>query len=332
MQNFGPKNTPRLWFSQRIAQPQFLNLRRGVFLLILLFSSAAYAQSKQSQDQINQPTVFPTNAPPVFIPEVGFWDRVGKNLHGGYSVSYMGPRIAGVYNETYNIYLEDASPVQLFHGVQLSYKVNPDLEIGIKDSAVQNLADGIVSKTGLVYQRDFIIYDPSVFFDLPNLIQVPGWFVSNNVSFSLSVTEASNNIGKITMIDWFQSWSLNTNGSPWSFAINLELIPKFYTEPKPLGFNNRQTLFFSVGHFLSYRLAPEFAIQTSTSFDWDHRAPDPQGAMHFGSNLPDTFKLSCVYTPQTSGVFLSFGAYFQSLIINPSTETSIVGADFAISF
>lgn len=108
--------------------------------------------------------------------------------------------------------------------------------------------------------------------------------------------------------------------------------PLFYTDPMPAGFYDRQTLYLSFTPFASYRISPELSMGVATKFDIEHRSPDPDGALHFGSALDDTLKLSATLSPQVAPLFLSIGGFYQMLIWNPSIDTSILGANFSISF
>lgn len=265
--------------------------------------------------------------------QVSDWDLIQKNLHGSYFVSLMGPRLLGNSNETYNIFLADVAPVQLFHSFTLSYKVNADLQIGINQTGVQNLYNNVVGLTGLRYDQTTTWFDPSINFGMPNLFKTENWSIFTSFSFSLAITSASQEIGRITTLEWNQSFSaIHEKPSPWSYGFNYSLRPQFYTEPKPSNYPDRQVLTASVGHQLGYRVSPVFALNTTSTFDVEHRAPDPQGASHFGSNLEDRARISCSITPQLERGMISLGGYFQFLVFKPQPETSIIGADFSIGF
>ena len=261
------------------------------------------------------------------------WQDFFKNLHGSYGLSFMGPRIAGSGNETYNIFIPDVAPVQLSHTWQLGFQLNPNVQLGFSVNSIQNIADNVVGKTGANRGRSFETYDPEIYINLPNLIHVSGWNVFTSAKMSVPLTETSKNNGKITQITLDQNWNIDNNGSDWTFGVSAELQPIFFTDPIPTHLSYRKTLYASIGHLISYRISPLVNIQSTSTFDFDHRAPDPLGAFHFTSNLDDTSKLSIYINPAISNsLFISVGGYFQFLVWSPTLETSILGLDFNISF
>lgn len=350
--------TPRSWPSH-LFSCQF----SGVFILGLSLTLGAYAAPVNTKkpkptptpieqdfivdhDPASTPTPSPTPAMnytqlprdknlPIdtvaFKPPIGEtdWKEFFRNVHGSYGLSFMGPRIAGSGNETYNIYIPDVAPVQLSHTWQLGAQVNPNLQLGFSVNSIQNIADNVTGKTGVVRGRTFETYDPEIYANLPNLVQVPGWFVFSSAKISIPLTEASKNSGKITQITLDQSWTFQKPGSDWSFGAAFEVQPIFYTDPMPPSFSYRKTLYVAAGHLISYRISPTVNVQSTSNLDFDYRSPAPK----FTSNLDDTSRLAIYLSPAISkSIFLSLGGYFQFLLWNPATETSIIGLDFSISF
>lgn len=319
---------------------------KGVFLLISLacveqvHAQGAFVVSARTREAIDQlsreNTQLNRNNPTRYEKKEDSkeseWAVFRKNIHGGYSVSIMGPRMLGNSNETYNVFLQDVAPVQLFHAFNLSYTVSEDLTIGASQTGVQNLYDNVVGLTGNTYLAETTWFDPTIFFNLPNLISVPGFNVFTSASFSLSVTRASQEIGRITTIELSQGWTVDNAPSPWTYGFNWTIRPQFYTDPIPAGFTDRQTFSGSAGHQLGYRVSPVFALNSTSTFDFEHRDPDPKGSGHFGSNLEDRARISCSITPQLASGRISFGGYFQFLIFKAQPETSIIGGDFSIGF
>ena len=305
-------------------------------LLGLLLTNLSRAQTTApdiSVTQLPRDKTSPIDTTP-FNPPIGEtdWKEFFRNVHGSYGVSFMGPRIAGSGNETYNIYIPDVAPVQLSHTWQLGAQVNPNLQLGFSLNSIQNISDNVVGKTGIVRGRTFETYDPEIYANLPNLIHVSGWNVFTSAKMSIPVTQASKDNGKITQITLDQNWSIASE-SDWTFGFSAELQPIFYTDPMPPNFTYRKTLYASIGHLISYRISPILNIQSTSTLDIDHRAPDPQGAFHFTSNLDDTSRLSLYLSPTISNsIFISVGGFFQFLLWNPTMETSIIGLDFTLSF
>ncbi len=298
-------------------------------ILILSFSFAATDAWAQAQRGSNPPDMnLQTFRPRGTIPSIG---EILKNFHGSYAVSYMGPRINGSPDETYNVFIPDVAPVQLFHSLKLGYQATPNLQIGVGADVVQNMVNGVMGTTGFVRNRTSEWYDPYLYFDLPNLIQVDGWFVFTSASFSLPVGPASLASAKITSMILQQSWNLNTS-SPFSFGFGWFLNPQFYNDPLPQGFTDRQTLFLSFGPNLGFALSKTISIRASASFNVEHRSPNPNGLFHLGEALPDTARGSLSWSPDISPLFVSFGGYVQSVLWSPSFDTSIVGANFSIGF
>jgi hypothetical protein len=296
--------------------------------LVLLFSGGrAWAQAQQDLPKPNQNVNL--YRPPGEIPA---FSDILKNIHASYAVSFMGPRLEGSSGETYNIYLPDVSSIQLYHSLRVGYQVTSSLQMGIGSDIVNNLKDGTVATTGKAYHHSFEWYDPYLYFNFPDLIRVPGWWVFTSASFSLPVTTPSQNAAKITNLVISQSWSINNFPSPWRYGFRLYLNPQFYTDPMPTGYIDRQTLYFSFGHFWGYQFNPAFSVTTSSHFDLEHRSPASNGFFSLGSSLPDFIQLSASFTPNLQPAFLSCSVYLQSLIWNPSMGTSIMGAQFSIGF
>ncbi|MBU6153944.1 MAG: hypothetical protein KGP28_06540 [Bdellovibrionales bacterium] len=298
-------------------------------ILILSFSFAATDAWAQAQRGSNPPDMnLQTFRPRGTIPSIG---EILKNFHGSYAVSYMGPRINGSPEETYNVFIPDVAPVQLFHSLKLGYQATENLQIGVGADIVQNMVNGVMGSTGIIRGRTSEWYDPYLYFDLPNLIQVDGWFVFTSASFSLPVGPASLASAKITSMILQQSWNLNTS-SPFSFGFGWFLNPQFYNDPIPQGFTDRQTLFLSFGPNLGFALSKTISIRASASFNVEHRSPNPNGLFHLSEALPDTARGSLSWSPDISPLFVSFGGYVQSVLWSPSFDTSIVGANFSIGF
>ena len=337
---FGQTKSSRRCVSQKISkqrrEPYFIAILSLILSGLLPTASVfAQTQTRELNDQTDRDVSLPPQPIYDYQPkrpntDFSFSDFL-KNLHGSYSVSLMGPRLIGNSNETYNIYLPDVAPMQLYHSAQLGYQVSNDLQIGVSISAPQNIVDNVRGRIG-TYGTSFELYDPNIYFNMPNLVQVPGWWVSTTGSFSLSLSQASQDIGRITSIIIQQSWSVKTWPSPWGYGFNLYFNPQFYTEPMPKGFYDRQTLSASWGPFASYRVSPEFVLAATTTLDVEHRSPDSQGFLHLGDNLEDRAKLSAAIQPNIFPMFLTIRGYFQFLLWKPASDTSIIGADFAIGF
>ena len=314
-------------------------LHRFLFLILFVASAANSEPSPPSDTYVDYTKLQREKNSPINTSRFEHpddktdWKEFFNNVHGSYGLSFMGPRIAGSGNETYNIYIPDVAPVQLSHTWQLGVQVNPDLQLGISQFAIQNVSDHVVGTTGTIRGRSFEMYDPEIYANFPNLIQVPGWFVFTSAKFSVPITKASQDKLKITQITIDQSWTTSNPASNWSFGVSAELQPIFYADPRPASVQNRKTLYASIGHLISYRISPSVNIQSTSTIDLDHRSPDPMGPFNLTSNLDDTSRLSLYLNPQWSNsFFVSLGGYFQFLLWKPGMETSILGMDFTISF
>ena len=333
---FGRNQNPRCCHSQVSKQQRGICALALTMLFVASSTSFSAEVSKEGADQTDRTNstktplnynflTWPKNEPYTFSDFL-------KNLHGLYEVTLMGPRLTGASNETYNRYIPDVAPIQLYHTVELGYQVNPDFEISIKEHIVQNLADGVVGNDGTVRNHSFEYYDPEIFFKLPHLVKVEGWSVYTSFAFSLVLSQASQDIGRITALTFKQDWYANTFPSPWTYGFSLFLNPQFYADPKPEGYTDRQTLYGSFGHNFGYRISPSFALNTTTEFDFEHRSPDSQGFLHLGSALEDTFRITASVTPNVFPLFMSVSGYYQFLIWNPSIDTSIIGAGLSVGF
>jgi hypothetical protein len=296
-------------------------------LAIFLFYS--WTSEAQPERELNLPDLNSgVRGAPQTLPPLG---EILGNIHGVYGVTFMGPRMNGSNRETYNIYLPDVSSVQAFHSLQVGYEISDQLQVGVGESIAQNLTEGVPGTTGIIHHRSFDWYDPYVYLTLPKWIQVPGWSVFTTGSLSLPLTDASDSALKITSITFSQSWTLKTRSS-WRFGMNFFLNPQFYSDPLPDGFQNRQTLYVSLGPTLGYALTPVCLVGINSHFTVEHRSPDPNGFFHLESSIPDTAQALVTLAPKWGPLFLSLTAYYQSLIWNPSPDTSIVGASFSSGF
>lgn len=320
-----------------------MHLRLLLIIALTIFvenQASAQIQSVEIRDQTPRDTNQPIKNSQVFNPPGVIPDLSDllKNIHGSYGVSYMGPRFSGSSDETYNIYLPDVSSVQLYHTAQLGYQISSDLQIGVNEAIVENLVDNVRGLTGNVYNKSFEWYDPNIYFNLPHLITVPGWSVFTSASFSLPLTTISQDQKKITEFIIQQSWTVKTWPSPWGYGFHLYFNPQFYSDPPPDNINagepplSRQTLSFSFGHNLNYRVSPLFSVGTSSNFYVEHRSPDPKGFLHLGEGLPDYFQFIATVTPNVYPLFMSFGGYIQFLTFAPAWATTIIGGSFRIGF
>lgn len=307
-------------------------------IVIGLDSDFAWAQvpieNRESSDQTirnrSQPggTQFKFRPPP----RPSLWKTLFGNMHGSYSVSLMGPRAAGAGNSTFNIFIPDIAPIQLYHSASVYFQVTPDFNFGFGMDAIQNISDGVAGQSGFVRNRSFVLFDPYVTFSFPNLVQVPGWSVFTSANFSLAVTQASIDIGRITSINLNQNWRVLTFPSDWTYGFDINLNPQFYTQPFPTGFQFRQTFYASIGHYLGYRISPQVQLANTTTFDINHREPLESGAFQFSPALFDRMRFALTVNPSIAPLNMSIGTYFQFLIWNPAFDTSIFGLDFSIGF
>jgi hypothetical protein len=327
---FGRQDRPPRRQAQKIRLRDAL-LYAGLFMGPMILPSQAQT-SRETVDQTTRNRSQPGGTYHEYTPEPSLWKRLTENMHGGYSVTLMGPRPIGNSNETYNIFVPDVAPIQLYHSTSIYFQVSPDLTFGFGVDAVQNLANNVVGNTGIIRGSNFTLYDPTLNFTFPNLIQVPGWTVFTSASMSLVLTEASMNIGRVTSINLNQNWRVFNYPSDWSYGFDVNINPQFYTEPFPAGFSFRKTFYMSMGHFLSYRISPQVSITNTTTFDFDHRTPTETGVFAFSPALDDRMRFSLWVNPNVFPMFLSFGGYFQFLIWNPRVDTSIFGLDFSVGF
>ncbi|MBS1960238.1 MAG: hypothetical protein JST80_12245 [Bdellovibrionales bacterium] len=306
----------------------------GVTFLLSTTPTQAQTTTTTNREGVDQAQ---RNPPPQiiheFTPEPSFWKRLFDNMHGSYTVTLMGPRFIGNSNETYNIYVPDVSPIQLYHSTSLFFQVSPDMTVGFGVDAVQNIANNVVGQTGITRGQDFTLYDPTINFTFPNLVKVPGWKVFSSASFSLSLTEYSNSIGRVTSVNINQNWRVDNYPSDWNYGFDVNLNPQFFTEPFPVTLTYRKTFYASIGHYISYAVSPSVRIYNSTTFDMEHRYPNGTGGFFdFYGGLDDRLKFGMSISPNIYPTFLTVGGYIQALFWNPQLDTTIIGFDFSIGF
>lgn len=347
---FGQKPIPRRRHSQL-----FSRRRRGVCswvawvaLLVALVcgwlgrapeamaqTTTTTAVSREAVDQSRSNRSQPDQTQFDFNPEPGFWKRLFENLHASYGVTLMGPRFLGASNETYNLYVPDVAPIQLYHSASVSFQVTPDFRVGFGLDIVQDIADDVVGETGIRRGQKLTIYDPTVNFSFPNPFQIPGWWVSNSASFSLSVTDYSMNLGRVTQLNYWSNWRINTYPSPWGYGFDINLNPQFYTQPFPdpsTGIFFRKTFYASIGSTLSYQVSPVVSLVHTTTFDFAHYEGRDTGFFNFNSDLADRTRFSIIVSPNVYPMYLSISGYIQALIFDLRPETTITGLGLNISF
>lgn len=302
--------------------------------MLVASSSSALAQTTNSRETVDQTQ---RNPPKTilheFTPEVSFWKRMFDNMHGSYSVTLMGPRFIGNSNETYNIYVPDVAPIQLYHSTSVYFQVSPDMTVGFGVDAVQNIANNVTGQTGIVRGQNFTLYDPTINFTFPNLFKVNGWNVFTSGSFSLSLTDYGISLGRVSSVILNQSWRVNNYPSDWNYGFDLSVNPVFYTEPFPQGFTYRKTFYTSIGHYISYQVSPSVRVYNSSTFDMEHRYPNGTGGFFdFYGGLDDRIRFGMSVTPNIYPTFMTIGGYIQALFWNPQYETTILGFDFSIGF
>lgn len=253
-------------------------------------------------------------------------------MHGSYGVTLMGPRFVGASNETYNLYIPDVAPIQLYHSGSIYFQVNPTFTAGFGVDAVQNIADGVVGQDGIMRGQSFQFYDPTINFSFPNPYKIPGWFITNNGSFSLAVTQPSIDIGRVTQLNYWSNWRVENYPSPWSFGFDFNINPQFYTQPMPEGFSFRKTFYMSVGTYLSYQVSPVVTLSNTTTFDFAHYEGRDEGFFSFSSDLADRSRFNIIVSPSVYPLYLSFTGYIQVLIWDLRPETTITGLGLNISF
>ena len=253
-----------------------------------------------------------------------------RDLHGSYSASFMGPRINGTPEETYNAYLPDISSIQLFHSARVGWQVNRGLQLGVGEDLVQNLRDGVIGDTGIIHHRSEDLYDPYLYAEFPDTFAIPGWWITTAATLSLPLTRISRDSSRITSLGLKQTWS-RAVGARWHYGFHWFLNPQFYSEPIPEGGPSRQILYCAFGPDFDYRLSPTLRAGLSGHFDVEHRNSDPTGRA-LASALPDFLQISITWAPEWHGPGMNFGTYFQSLVWEPSWDTSIVGANLSVYF
>jgi hypothetical protein len=251
-----------------------------------------------------------------------------RNLHPSYSVSYMGPYLAGGPG-TYNIYLTDHASTQLYHSLRLGYQVSPSVQFGLGEDAVHNV-ETLVNPQGREYRASFEQYDPYVFLNLPSAFNLNDWSIFTSASFSIPLSNASKSNNKLTNLVFSQVWTWKKMPSPWKLGFRYYLNPSVYHGPLAAGTVDRQTFYASVGHFLGYQLNPDFSVATSTHIDMEHRSPTTDGFFNLRRSVPDFWQLSGAYTPAMNSALFSVGIYVQGLLWAPTLDTSILGANLSL--
>jgi hypothetical protein len=254
-------------------------------------------------------------------------------INFSYYLRYNGPAIGKKFDENYNFFVGGTWPVHFFHSLSADYRINSLWKVGAEVGATQDLASGVIGSFGLPIKREFTIFHPSLFITRYSLWETDLFNLTSKVSFFLPTSEFAKQQTQIVSVNFNQNWSIKKLSYPWSASINTNIQPTLYRHPHrdPNNFNDldRRLWFFSVGHFLGYRINSRFEINTSTTFDIG-RYSSSSGFFNFDTSSNDRFQITFLYYPRAT--WLTLGTFLQGAIDHPALKKTVLGGEASFYF
>jgi hypothetical protein len=236
----------------------------------------------------------------------------------------LGPTADFAYPlESYSIFSDFYEPMSWLQVLGLQFSLSNSISTGFDLSGLQYLSAQVPNQFGGVYNSSFSFFDPTVYLSFGNLIDTPLLSMFGRVSSDLPFSEFSRNIRALPSLNFSQGWRFKTGLRRLSFGFNTFQALYFYENSA--GYTTSR---FNVGHYLSYELAQNWAIENFSVFDFAHQAISP-GMIRSNPGNVDHFRTSLKHRmlagKATLGFFIQTPVYYRVL-----RRTSL-GLDFSFS-
>ena len=314
------------------ASGQLLILVLGA-LTTLFIVEISKAESYPSQGQVLQ----------INMPQKSFTRKLLENTSLNYYHQFLGPTVAGRGGESYNVFQEGRTPYQSFHAFNLRHQINTTWAMGATLAAVNAYGETFTAQQSGI--RNKMLRDE--FFNSRLYVQTPSLSTPIGTLFTTISYEApTSNVAKQRAMIYggvlTQSFAFKLPDLSWSAGLNWQYYRMYYSNNNiyvpanayfPGSFpeiQRLQTTIFSGGPYLGYRFNDKWGINSSLTFDWDQRGTQAH-KNKWNNNLPDRSRLGLSYYP-TQFKFISNVGVFTQALVKYTTDTQVVGAEFALKF
>ncbi|MBY0516306.1 MAG: hypothetical protein K2P81_05325 [Bacteriovoracaceae bacterium] len=306
-------------------------MKHLLLILALLWGASVFAAPERDRDVGANSSLY---ANQTRVEDSALWRKFTDQFSLSYYVSMMGPTLNGPMNQTYNVFLDGRSPIQLFHGINLRWQFDPKWAVGFTAAGVQHITKSVTDK-GVVNNNNSSMFNSRAYLATPPVELGPVATMFNTFAIEFPTTPGSvENEMKYGLV-LSQSLTFKLPPSPLTAGWLTQLIRYKYRRatlpppfigglPTPL-----QTTLITTGPYFNYQLAPQWQIASLLSFDWDQRGSQTD-TLRFNNNLHDRVRLAINYFFQTKP-FTHVGLYTQALT-NYSQATTIIGLDFSLKF
>lgn len=305
-------------------------------------NGALIAQAANRQSQTNAPTnVARGNSLTMKMPQKSGIAKIMENFSLSYYHQFLGPTVSGPSGQTYNVYQEGINkpgtgqaPIQSFQSMNLRYQINDDWAVGSTLALANGYTDDVVQPDGAVNSSETVFFNARAYVSLPSLRTPIGTFFT-----TVAVEAPTSNISKEDDMTFgyfiSESFALNLPNSNWMAGINGSYYRIHYKNDVKIVPGQApiqlQTAIINVGPYLNYRINDSFQLGSTVVFDWDQKGVQTS-SREFGGNLSDRARITGTYFPNGKVPYLTSVGVFAQALLNYSSDTTALGAEFALRF
>lgn len=305
-------------------------------------TGALVAQAANRQSQTNAPSnVARGNSLQMKMPQKSGIAKMLENFSLSYYHQFLGPTISGPSGQTYNVYQEGINqqgtgqaPIQSFQSMNLRYQFNPDWAIGATLALSNAYTDDVVTTSGSTNRAQTEFFNARAYVSLPSLRTPIGTFFTT-VAFEAPTSNISKEDDMTYGYFISESFALNLPNSSWMAGINGSYYRLHYKNDVKIIPGQTpiqlQTAIINVGPYLNYRINDSFQVGSTVVFDWDQKGVQTS-SREFGSNLSDRARITGTYFPNGKIPYVTNIGVFAQSLLKYSSETTALGAEFALRF
>lgn len=297
----------------------------------------------QAANRLNQTGGAPSsraNTLSMKMPQKSGLRKTLENFSLSYYHQFLGPTLSGPGGQTYNVFQEainrpgtGQAPLQSFQSFNLRYQINDDWAVGSTLAFSNGYTEEVRFSDGRTNEAKTEFFNARAYLSLPALRTPIGTFFT-----TVAYEHPTSSISKEDEMTWgyfiSETFALNMPSLKWAAGINGSFYRIHYKDDvrRRPGYApvQLQTAIVNVGPYLNYRMNDNWQLSSTVIFDWDQKGVQTN-SREFGGNLSDRARLTATYFP-TSVPYLSSVGVFTQALLNYSTDTQIVGAEFALRF
>lgn len=257
-----------------------------------------------------------------------------------YYQQFLGPTLGGPSMQTYNVFQEGINvprsgqaPMQSFHALNLRYNFNSDWAIGSTISMANGYTEEVRTRDGRTNSPKPEWFNTRAYLSLPSWKTPIGTFFTT-LAFEVPTSSISKEDDMTYGYVISENLAFNMPNMKWMAGLTGQMYRINYMNniKRTPGFApiQLQTLIFSGGPYLNYRLNDRWMLGSSVALDWDQKGIQT-GSREFGNNLPHRGRLTASYFPSSIKYLTSVGVFSQALLKYRS-DTTVLGAEFGVRF